>query len=331
MKEKMFPAFAMLAAFIVVLSIPALGQGMMDAGNQKSGNESDSPMMAGGSGHGPLEKGFRYRYMTSGPSASIEDEEGNKGIQLSLGLLEHDGDEGNCTIDPEELQWQVSENDDEGGKTITYRSDAQWKDQNGKIKEGSGIMMRFKYAWEGEERSLDMDIDIEKTPGDGRLSVGIGIKSSGIDKDCCVNEEVQEMKGHRFQYRTTSGETLGEMMIDDLATVDLSGDQDTVDTMVNVTGDEETQTLTISSEISEDMSSYSISGSLLVFDELLEVISDAGEKAVSYVIDHIVSFTIGLALLIIVIAAAVIFLSRKERETGGEDLKLENNRYYRKY
>ena len=331
MKKKTFSIYALLTAFIVLLSIPAFGQGMMDAKNGPPGDGDDpGSAMRPDSGHGPLEKGFYYRYMTSNPSASIEDDEGEGSIQLSLNGLEHTGNGVKSTIDPEDLSWEVTETDETDGKAIMYQTNAEWKGENGESKGTSAIMMKFTYKWEGDKKSIDVDIEVEDTPGEGALDIDLGILSEGLNQQCSVNKQVQKMNGYRYQYQSSSGEDLGEIIIDEEADVEVGGVEEQVDTAVDVTSTTSGETISISSSLTQDVGSYSVSGSLVIFDELLEAISEVGENAVSYVKDHIVSFTIGLSFLIIAFVAAVAFLSKKGKETGGEDLKLMNNRYYRK-
>lgn len=318
--------------FMVIISIPALGQGMEDArkGPPGSDDEESSSMSGSDSRKGPLEKGYQYRYRTGNPTASLEDEEGENGIELSLEGLKHSGTNGTSTIDTGDLEWTVEETNTTVEKTITYQATADWKDEIGEVSGSSTIMMKYIYKWEGEKKSIDMDIEVENLPGEGELFLDIALASEGFEDDLETIEQNQEMKGHRYQYHTTSGTTLGEIVIDEEAEMEASGIPESVNTSVNITSTTEGKTLSISSALSEDTESYSITGSLLIFEELLETITEAGKEAVSYVMDHIVSFSIGVSTIAGIFIGTMLFLSRKKWETKGEDLRLLNNRYYRR-
>jgi hypothetical protein len=126
------------------------------------------------------------------------------------------------------------------------------------------------------------------------------------------------------------GEDLGELVIEEDADIVTSTGPATVDTDIDLDSTEETESISVSSMITQDTDSYSVSGSFIVLDQLLDILEGTVDEAVSYIRDHIVSFSLGTAFVIFIIVILAVFVSRKNIRTGGEELKLDNNRFYRK-
>jgi len=147
---------------------------------------------------------------------------------------------------------------------------------------------------------------------------------------CCLEERERTGYGHMFSFSRKNDETLAELSIDREALISGEGVSATVPTSVDMENENDEGVLTISSSLPESVDSMSFKGSLLIFEHLLQTLLDAGSRAASYVIDHIISFTLGTLFLTVTFAAMVIYLSRKGKETGGGDLDLSLNRYFRK-
>ncbi len=331
MKKMAISLIASLIGFVLIISIPAFGQGMMDAG---PGADTDSrgpgPMMDQGSRNGHLEKGFNYRYGMETPSASVENEKGTSGIMISLGSIEQRTGDGAYRIDIKNAVWEISEDDLDPGNRITYESEMQWKGTDDEIKGTSGVILVFQYKWGDGERTLDLDLEITDPPGEGEISIELDVPSSGLGNDCCWKDGQQNMQGHGFRYQNGEGEELGEILIDENAETNGDDGEETVATEVNISSIEEVNTLRISSSISENIDTYSVGGSLMILDEFLKTLGDAGEEAVSYILDHIVSFAIGISFIMFVLVLSVVYMSKKRVDTSGEELSVVNNRYYRK-
>jgi hypothetical protein len=325
MKGTMITLMTILTASILFLSVPAMGQKMKGMG-PGDGMEGPGPMNGQDSRKGPLDKGVSYRYGNERPAASIENEGGNSGIMISIGRIRHDDNGTSCEIDPGSSEWTVDQEDGPSGTNIGYQGQLNWKDENNFTCNTSRISISFRYRWEGEKKDLEVNILIEDPPSKGNLTIDLELSSIGLDDGCCWKGQEN---GHRFQYQNNEGADLGEFMIDGDANISTSGGQKTVETDVLLESDEETGTLSISSTIGEDIDSYSVSGSFLVLEGLVKALDQAAEDTVSFILDHIVSFAIGTALVIFVLIISIAYLSRKNVRTNGQDLMLENNRFYR--
>ncbi len=319
MKGKVLPIVVLLIGTMILLSIPAMGR-MMGPGSD-TGN---GPMMDHESKRGPLEKGFAYRYGSGSPTASIENDEASSGIEISMESITHERDGKNQNIALNQTDWEVTESENDSAKTVTYKGNCTWK-ENGNV---SRITLNFHYRWGDDNRSIDIDLKMDDPPGNGNMTMRMKIGSEGLGDDCCLDPKQQ--KGHRFHYNNQKGERLGELVIEEEANIETSEGNGTVSTDIEMESLGDSQNLMISSSISDNIESYSVSGSFRIFEEMMHLIGEAGDDAVSYVKEHIVSFAIGTALVITVIALSVIFISKKQVQTGGNDLDLENNRYYRK-
>ncbi len=326
MKGTMITLMTILTASILFLSLPVMGQKMMGIG-PSSGMEGQGPMNGQDSKKGPLDKEVSYRYGNERPAASIENEEGGSGIMISIGKIRH-GDNGtSCEIDPGSSEWTVDQDDDPSGTTIGYQGQADWKDENNVTCNSSRISISFRYRWEGEKKDLEVNINIENPPGRGNMTINLELSSLGMDNGCCWRDQAH---GHRFQYQNNNGTNLGEFLIDEDANISTSEGQKTVDTDVLLNSEEETGTLSISSTIGEDIDSYSVSGSFLVLEGLLDALDRTAEDTVSFILNHIVSFAIGAVLVIFVLILSIAYVSRKNIRTNGQELMLNNNRFYRK-
>lgn len=326
MKGTMITLMTILTASILFLSIPAMGQKMMGMG-PGNGMEGPGPMNGQDSKKGPLDKEVSYRYGNERPAASIENEGGNSGIMISIGKIRHDDNETSCEIDPGSNEWTVNQDDGISDTNIDYQSQVEWKDKNNVSCNTSRISISFRYRWEGDKKNLEVRIDIEDPPGKGNITIDMELSSIGLDEGCCWKDQTN---GHRFQYQNNEGTDLGELMIDKDANISTSEGQKRVETDVLLESKEETGTLSISSTIGEDIDSYSVSGSFLVLEGLIEALDQATEDTVSFILDHIVSFAIGTAFVIFVLILSIAYVSRKNIGTNGRELILENNRFYKK-
>lgn len=328
MKKIILSLSAIVIISLLALAIPVSGMGQMGMDDEVSAGQG--PFMSEENQKGPLQRGYNYRYGMNGPEASVETENGNGGIGLSLKSIgfEKDGEPNHIPLN--EVEWEVSEKETETGTRVTYNCEHVWEGEGGESGSVSRIKMLFIYRWTGDHKGLDVQVEITDPPADGELTVEMDVETEGLEQGCCWRKEGENQNGHRFAVVDDEENELGEIVIEDEADILVDGMIQTSQTTVNSTITETTQTLSISSSLSEDVNSYSIGGSLIIFDGMLDALGDSADKAVSYVMDHIISFAIGTGFLVVVTVASLIYLSRKDSPTGGSDLVLDNNRYYRK-
>ncbi|HHD15440.1 MAG TPA: hypothetical protein ENK47_01895 [Euryarchaeota archaeon] len=325
---------SIILAGLVILSPMVIAQGMMNPHGGSSdtclGGRDPGPLWGQDSDQGELTGGFRYRYGKGSPGVSLEDEEGDLGISISLRGLRSK----NSTMEMEgnllETPWTIDEERNDEGVEIHYRTEMQWKDEGDHVLHRSTLKMTFLYRWSRENRSIDMDIEILSPPGDSDIEFYLSLDPMGMGDTCCLEERERTGYGHMFSFSRKNDETLAELSIDREALISGEGVSATVPTSVDMENENDEGVLTISSSLPESVDSMSFKGSLLIFEHLLQTLLDAGSRAASYVIDHIISFTLGTLFLTVTFAAMVIYLSRKGKETGGGDLDLSLNRYFRK-
>jgi hypothetical protein len=91
---------------------------------------------------------------------------------------------------------------------------------------------------------------------------------------------------------------------------------------------QDTGLLTISSSVPAGIDSVSTGGVVDLLEGFLEYIGSTAEEAVSYVVDHIVSFLIGSAVLVLTASALFIFISIRAKPIPEKELVLTDSPLY---
>lgn len=334
---------------IPILIILITGLMMFGLGTEIAyGSSPASSSMGPGSGAGPddgqdpgprwkqetanerVETGILFRYGMDTPSSTIESERTGGDIGLHIAGIGFSNQTTMMSIRVDEEEWTIEQGAIEGGLEISYKSQCEWYDDEGKTGELSMITVLFRYQGSDDERVLGYNITVEDPPENGSLTYSLTADTRDINGDCCWNEETQpSMHRKRLTLRSDKG--------NDLTTLDLGqpGSVETVDGIVNAETEvvvdtfSSTASLNISQSIPLGSRSASISGSMVLLEELVKNLKEGIGDAVEFVVEHIYYFIGGAALTALVLIISISVVSVKKVETQGSDLDLNRNRYYR--
>jgi hypothetical protein len=233
-------------------------------------------------------------------------------------------------IEIEDEEWVQISAETEQGKQVEYSTQARWKNKEGGTGPISKIMFRITYRWGENGNGMDFEVGVEEPPVNGELKVTLSIEPMGISTGCCYEKMERSQKGHGFSFSDNEGRKLAEVNVEDEASILKDGNPGMIDTEVEIESIEESGVLSISSSLDEDITTFDVDGTFSFLETLIEVLDEAGQEAISYIMDHIVSFLLGTMLLVIVITLSAIFMSRRSVDTKGRELELDNNMFYRR-
>jgi len=332
----------MAGAFILVFSL-SMGADAMMMGppSGSSGGSGMGPGMDDDQEMGPrwsqdtsmkrMEKGLLFRYGMDTPSSTIESEGTGSDIGVHLDGIGFKNNTRTMNIDIDDEDWTVEQKDVENGLEITYSSQCEWRENDQATGKMSQITVRFRYSASDSERMLGYNISIDTLPGKGNLTFFLMSDTNGLNKGCSWmgdnGQQVWERK--KLILRSAEGDELSTLDLSVPAMVDTdSGPQD-VETELEGDLVNSSASIDVGLSLPEGATSASIFGSLTLFEEFVEALSGGLVEAAGFVIDHIYYFIGGAAVMTVIIIGAMSVVSSKKVDTGGSDLDLNRNKYYR--
>jgi hypothetical protein len=337
MKARML--LTLILSLGVILAIPQIADAQMGG-----------PMSGPGSGPGPVddddpgprweqettqhmvEKGLMFRYGHESPESSIEGEETGEDISLKVTGVHFKNDTEELEIDAGSEEWTVTETSEESSIQATYTANARWRKDGEQTGETSNIMIKYAYRTEGTQRNLEYSIQLDNPPGEGTLSVEMKASTFQESKACCWQNDGGSNPGGKKRELTlesSEGKPLSRFRVDDKGTIETPSGQITAETEMEGILENESAVVNIAMSLPEVSNSAYFSGSIEIFEELYNVLSMGIEDTAKFIADHIYSFLIGAVVLGALLTGAFLVASRKGKETRGDDLDLNKNRYYR--
>jgi hypothetical protein len=305
---------ALVAISFVLLTLPVTladawkGEGMMSGPG--SGSGSGAGPHYSGSEDRPIGEGSRQRFGSDRPDMGILDEDGN-GLSMTVETISCIVNGTAKGIDHSNSSWTLKASGTSENFTKEYSLDAPLG--GGAM---SRILFRYHVKWQGEEGKVDYDLSIDDLPENGTLRVmyGFQIQGEGLGSF--------QGSGKRMMIRDREGSLMGALDHSDSIACG------TTSRNITVEWDSDGQNATMYAVAQIEGTSAEMGGTMTILEEFITTLGDMAGEAVDYVLDHIVSFSIGTAVLIIVGMSVLAFVGR--RQTGPEGgLDLRKNRYYR--
>jgi hypothetical protein len=326
---------AVLSMMFIFISVGVNAQ--MGGPSDNSMGPGSGPGMDGNDPHGPrweqqtedkqLEKGLMFRYGKETPETSIESTDTGKDIGMKFLQLKFKNDTADLDIQVEDEEWELSEENTGDDIRIRYRSVAQWMNGAESSESTSEINIHFTYKKGEGERTLEYNVTVKDIPGKGNLSISLGLDTRNMVSGCCWSDDtpMQHNYGKTYTLKNEEGKELSQLVIDDTGFVEI-GDQETeLDSTVEETIVNSTAVMDVKMDLPLETRTASFVGSLSILDGLVDEFVEAAE----FFIDHIYYFAGGAAVIAVIIIISVTLVSKKEVDTSGKELDLENNRYYR--
>ncbi|MEA3560129.1 MAG: hypothetical protein U9R75_12830 [Candidatus Thermoplasmatota archaeon] len=278
-----------------------------------------------------LDHGYRFKYGMETPATSIEDEKNGNGLSIDVLHLRFRNLTNEMSMILAVQDWDVSENEEGNTLAITYETWNNWMKDGEETGIISKITIKYTYHQGDSDESIDYSVDIEDVPGEGELLVVLRSASTDGDQGCCwAVEEVNMVKRmNMFTLTDRSGNRISTMEVPDRAKLISFTGTEEVETNISSEIINETAVVTVGSQIHTDTETFSISGSLSFLDGFKEFLSNTAEDTADFVMDHLYSFIMGAAVVLIITTVLLVISARKKVQTDGMDLDLGKNRYYK--
>lgn len=329
MKKKTIILSILFLSGLMTLSGTALGRMDHPGTENGMGPMDPGPMRDQETREMNMERGYRFRYGMDTPVTSIEANGSRRGISIDVQGLRFRNSSADMNIELQDRDWEINGSQNEEGMEVSYSADCQWKEEGRQTTHSSKVMVRFRYTLQGDRESIEYSIEIEEPPGQGELAVFFRSGSSSEEAECCWIRENGGTPGHRYRFNSKEGEGISAMEINEKALLRMGNETKEEDISVTEETLNETISLFVETGVSEDTRSLSVSGTLSILEGFADLVKETAEDAAGFIRDHIYSFLIGAAVILIVSTAFMIFVSRKSVDTGGRDLELGKNRYYK--
>ncbi len=319
-------SFTILPIVNAQMGGPGSGPGMDDNG------ERPGPRWDQDTNDETLRKGLMFRYGQSSPATSVEGENTGSDISLKVSSLSFTNETSNLTIDLEEEEWTLIRSEEGENIRITYTKMAQWEENDSPTGQSSQLEVEYVYRKDIGSDFIDFDLEVLDLPGNGDLSVGIKISTYQSKETCCWSGNgalKQDLSTREITLKNSDGTDLSKLRIEQSTILDNTTEPIEVETYVSGNLENESAVVDIGLALPEDPQMASFTGSLEIFEELINALSEGAEEVKEFVMDHIYSFIMGAVVVAVILTAAFMTVSKKQKETQGKDLDLTGNRYYK--
>ncbi|MFW3145532.1 MAG: hypothetical protein ACMUIE_01820 [Thermoplasmatota archaeon] len=336
MKAKMLALLAVSMALLSILMLPAdaregPSEEMQGPGN---GNEPVGPGPVWNQSSrdniiGP-EKGYKFRYGLESPMTSVEGADTGKGINFQVARIRFHNGTHDLTMELSGEEWTVADEKIENGLRVSYACDGTWRSGGSSTSMMSKIRINYTYSGSGENERMEFNIRIQDPPAEGTIEAEIRTGSEGTENGvCCWKKDTSHQSGEKYKLSDFDGGEISSLTISNNATVEYGGSATSSDTSVDGELLNETAVIVVGTQLEARSDSVSFTGILDLLEGFGSFVSDSADEAVDYLLDHIYSFTAGAALFAITIAVSAFYLAGRKKDTGGKDLELGQNRYYK--
>jgi len=274
-----------------------------------------------------LGQGMMFRYGQEIPEVSIGSDGSAGSLNMAIDSIMFRNGTTTYDITPEDEDWEVEETNGEDEKyQYSYSTESRWK-KGGKITDvDSDINIDYGVRWSDNDKRIDHFLSLSNDIGSGQLTIKYRFSLEGDDvSDCCMNSIGTSPDGKLMLYDEEMN-PLGEISQEINATVTIDENMEGIEIDRDVEVTEGSGILTVSMNIDEDVQSVETGGVIAIMDEFIEVVTEGAEEAVSYVLDHIYSFSIGIAIImIILIISVVVFARRRSGKDMSDELDLRKS------
>ncbi|MBN1539830.1 MAG: hypothetical protein JW939_06770 [Candidatus Thermoplasmatota archaeon] len=324
-----------LSMMLIVISIGVNAQmgGPTDdvmgprSGPGMDGSDPQGPRWEQATENRQLEKGLMFRYGKETPETSIESTDTGKDIGMKVLQLRFRNDTVDLYIQVEDEEWKFQETGILDYIGVDYNSTAKWKNEGVDSGISSEISMSFSYHKWGSKRTLDYHITVKEIPGKGNLSISLGLDTRNVGGGCCWSDDtpMEQKNGKIITLRNEDGREMSQLMIHSAGTALIGDEFRDINSTVEENIVNSTAVMDVNMDLSLEASDARFSGSLTIMDLLLDGVAEAA----GFVIDHIYYFIGGAVVITVLTIGAMSVVSSKKVETGGSELDLKKNRYYR--